>query len=305
MFRVNINEFFFNNFFFYWIQFFILPTFIFFIVYYYFIFFLKYKNINNYLFTALALLLMFVWINEYYFLNNIQTKPVNTPFLFNNLLFNSLNKYHPVLFFLSYLYIYKTTGFINCYSNYMTNNPTNFTYKINYKWIFIKNINLLWVLILISLYLGSWWAIQEGSWGGWWNWDASEVFGLIILTFYIYVLHLYSPYSKIHTIIIISWITSLIVLILYCILQMSYTLVSHNFGLNMLDYGYVNFTLNTYLLMFLGLYSYIQLLSLNFLIIEHLYIRTLLLIFINLNRRKKNKTNFFKYILLFLLFIYI
>jgi hypothetical protein len=249
---------------------------------------------------------MFLWINEYYMINNIQNKSLNTPYLFNNLLFNSLNKYHPVLFFLSYLYIYKTLGFGNLYNNYINNNWGNFTYSINYKVMFIKNINLLWLSLFISLYLGSWWAIQEGSWGGWWNWDASEVFGLIILTFYIYVLHFYSPYLKISSISIISWIMCLLVIILYCILQMSYTLVSHNFGLNMLDYGYVNFTLNTYLFMFSLVYIDTQILSLNCLIKEYLYSRINSLILVNLNLKLKTKTNFFKYILLFVvLYLYL
>jgi hypothetical protein len=114
-----------------------------FIVYYYFVFFLKPKNINTHLPVIIILLVMFLWINEYYMINNIQNKSLNTPYLFNNLLFNSLNKYHPVLFFLSYLYIYKTLGFGNLYNNYINNNWGNFTYSINYKVMFIKNINLL------------------------------------------------------------------------------------------------------------------------------------------------------------------
>ena len=28
--------------------------------------------------------------------------------------------------------------------------------------------------------MGGLWAYQEGSWGGWWDWDISEVFGLFI-----------------------------------------------------------------------------------------------------------------------------
>jgi cytochrome c biogenesis factor len=25
-------------------------------------------------------------------------------------------------------------------------------------------------ILLLGLILGGWWAYQEGSWGGWWNW---------------------------------------------------------------------------------------------------------------------------------------
>ena len=97
--RVNINEFFFNNFFFYWIQFFILPTFIIFIVFYYFIFFIKNKNAIIHLLLVVIISFLLWWVTDYYFINNNPTKVLNTPNLFNNLLFNSLNKYHPVFFF--------------------------------------------------------------------------------------------------------------------------------------------------------------------------------------------------------------
>ena len=42
---------------------------------------------------------------------------------------------------------------------------------------------------LFTAFLGAWWAFQEGSWGGWWNWDISEYFSLIILFFYTAILH--------------------------------------------------------------------------------------------------------------------
>lgn len=41
---------------------------------------------------------------------------------------------------------------------------------------------------------------------------------------------------------VLSILSSLLVLFTYLILQMSYTLVSHNFGLSLLGYGYVNIT---------------------------------------------------------------
>jgi hypothetical protein len=40
----------------------------------------------------------------------------------------------------------------------------------------------------------------------------------------------------------LSYFFSVIILLIYSLLQLSYTLVSHNFGLNLLGYGYVNIT---------------------------------------------------------------
>ena len=45
------------------------------------------------------------------------------------------------------------------------------------------------IILTITLYFGGWWALQEGSWGGWWNWDASEVLGLITLLYLILAVH--------------------------------------------------------------------------------------------------------------------
>ena len=256
--RVNINEFFFNNFFFYWIQFFILPTFIIFIVFYYFIFFIKNKNAIIHLLLVVIISFLLWWVTDYYFINNNPTKVLNTPNLFNNLLFNSLNKYHPVFFFTCYLYVYRFITFIDLYSNFRRQTFISFTYKTSYKLIFIKNLNYVWWLLLMSLYLGSWWAIQEGSWGGWWNWDASEVFGLFILTIYLLMLHTYSPYIYyLRTYTLLVTLCSVVVII-YFVLQLSYTLVSHNFGLNMLDYGYVSFVFSNLLAISLVFYLFLQ-----------------------------------------------
>jgi hypothetical protein len=134
-----------------------------------------------------------------------------------------------------------------------------FLYKTSIKKVYNKN-NTYWVVSCIALYLGAWWALQEGSWGGWWNWDSSEVFGLIVLTFILFIIHFYTIYSSLiyKNYIFFNWI--ILLLFFYTILQMSYTLVSHNFGLNILDYGYVNtnFLLVTVLiLMFYVLTHYI------------------------------------------------
>lgn len=68
------------------------------------------------------------------------------------------------------------------------------------------------------------------------------------------MLHLSYPYLSYNIIYFSSLVLSLLLILVYCILQMSYTLVSHNFGLNMLDYGYVSFTFSVILISSLIIY---------------------------------------------------
>lgn len=301
-----INDFFINNYYFLWTQFFLLPTLLIYIIYYYTI--LKVKNKNIILvFSLTILLLMFLWwVIDYYISNNYSYFTKNIEYFFNNLLYNPLNKYHPILFFISYIYIYMFMSYINFFTSFhnnYTNNISNILYKIS-----IKQVNFYWVSLSFSLYLGSWWALQEGSWGGWWNWDASEVFGLLILTFILYIFHMYHPTNtKIH-LLIVSYLWVSIIFLLYIILQMSYTLVSHNFGLSILGYGYVSFNFTCLgLLTLLFLYTILNILLKNmFLSKVHfkniIHIRTYY--FINQSTLSKQSTILF-IITLLTLYIYI
>lgn len=252
-----LSDFYFNNYYFFWTQFFLLPSLLFYLFITYNIFLHKYKNLFQYLLYILLVSLLVWWIYEYYILNSYLYFIVNIPYSFNNLLYNSLNKYHPIIFFTSYIYIYKTPFYTNYYTNSRCISNYKFFYKTSIKKIYNKN-NIYWVVSCIALYLGAWWALQEGSWGGWWNWDSSEVFGLVVLTFILFIIHFYSIYSNLiyQNYILFNWI--LILLFFYTILQMSYTLVSHNFGLNILDYGYVNTNFLLFTILIIMLYLFIH-----------------------------------------------
>jgi cytochrome c biogenesis factor len=186
--NVYINDFYLNSFYFIWTQFFILPSLLIIIHYKHTVNVLKYKNyITVTLIYATLIVLVwgvvdYYWTNQYLFINK------NSQYFFNNLLNNPLNKYHPVLFFTSYLFIYNLASYLSSTTNdrycHFYKNPQ----QINTN-LLTNKINLFWTLMLFSLYLGAWWALQEGSWGGWWNWDASEVFGLLILTYLVLILH--------------------------------------------------------------------------------------------------------------------
>ena len=170
------------------------------------------------------------------------------------MLYNPLNKYHPFIFFISYIYIYTLFLGINPFLTKRSYSLISYLYpSINKNTQ--TNLNKYWLLLNFSLYLGSWWAFQEGSWGGWWNWDSSEVFGLLILTVYVYYIHqnpLVNNYWYMQYL-LINNIT--LIIFTYSILQLSYTLVSHNFGLNILSYGYVSITFSLLYILSLLLYT--------------------------------------------------
>jgi hypothetical protein len=259
---VYLNDFYWNNFFYIWTQFFVLPLLFILLVNIYNSSFLKTKNFFKSHLNIYVLILLIWWINDYYNTNQILIPFLkNTEYFYNNLLNNPLNKYHPMFFFSSYIYfisIFRYTNiFLTMRNLFFLKNKTLYT-----------QINIYWLVILNSLYLGSWWAIQEGSWGGWWNWDASEVFGLIILTFMLVLVHkLPTPNQFIYNFNIFIYL--IITIFVYLSLQMSYTLTSHNFGLSIISYGYVNTTFTTLIVIntFIFLITFKYLTSLQ----KHMY----------------------------------
>jgi len=140
----------------------------------------------------------------------------------NTLLLNSVNKYHPLLLYLSFFAI--------LYTYYLNNN-----YSYYYKPVITiskkSSITAIFFLIAFTMFLGSWWAYQEGSWGGWWAWDPSETFGLCIFLAIVYLKH--SAYigltlSKIN---FRSKLSIHTLVLIYIFLQTNFGLTSHNFGM--------------------------------------------------------------------------
>jgi len=149
----------------------------------------------------------------------------NFVIIINFLLINTLNKYHPLLFYLS------ISSFFYFYMNLFYKNNFNYFYKNHSTNYLIRTMSSLLIITTVSLVLGSWWAFQEGSWGGWWNWDPSESFGLFLLIIVNINVHLYSNFKNNFLIKNLFILFILTYALVYCLLQMSYTLTSHNFGL--------------------------------------------------------------------------
>jgi hypothetical protein len=143
----------------------------------------------------------------------------------NALLSNSLNKYHPLLLYWSSFLCFVTT-----FALVMTYLPlVKFERNLN---IWSYQILMFRVLTLnfIALALGSWWALQEGTWGGWWNWDASEVLGLLILLVVLWSIHTRQTINNVAKVVELALISLLFVVLSYYTLQLNFELTSHSFG---------------------------------------------------------------------------
>lgn len=139
--------------------------------------------------------------------------------LLNPLLLNSINKFHPLLFYITTLNVIS----FSLVSFSVTGSFPQYNCKCA---ILFKGL----LLLLITLCLGSWWAIQEGSWGGWWNWDPSYVLGLLVILQYLSMIHLKQLGFFKKRFIIFLIVASTLLLFIYLLIQLNFDLVSHNFG---------------------------------------------------------------------------
>ena len=190
----------------------------------------------------------FIWtsllnINEYWTLNT------SSPFfsldfsMFNTLLLNSLNKYHPFFLYssLSIFWIWfiynPQLGTAKVQNNLPISSPLVKS--------IVKLLPYLVCINILALILGSWWAFQEGSWGGWWNWDISEIFGLCITLCLLALFHdTLLTRNKVFLVGYIFKSGSLLVMF-YFFMQLNFNLISHNFGLRsvyfLVDFNYLFF----------------------------------------------------------------
>ena len=159
-------------------------------------------------------------------LNYFLVSTVSVETASNVLLLNPLNRYHPFIFYLSVVIIlYIACAFLlggSCWlSQFMIN---SISYATEYKVIYVVVINWL------ALWLGSWWAFQEGTWGGWWNSDISEMLGLIIILVGLIYLHAKAPHFKVRATSLFFYSCLSGFMLTYYFIQVNYELTSHNFG---------------------------------------------------------------------------
>lgn len=208
--RIYLNEAYISLFYFFWTSFWYLPaTYLILVIFSYYLFFTKFLDKLPGLVILTFVALYCLDFIEYSFLNLSCTYLVMGSDLVNALLTNSINKYHPLIFYISTVYLFKA---------FVTN---------------LKLPNLAkpeTVTIILTLALGSWWASQEGSWGGWWNWDPSEVFGLLVMLCILVTGHNSLRNLGTYASTLNKLSTSLTVFITYFFIQLNFDIVSHNFG---------------------------------------------------------------------------
>lgn len=105
----------------------------------------------------------------------------------NTLLTNSLNLIHPVLVIGSTVYLLSFC--VNLTSLFFL--PQSFDFYL-YLCFFHSRWLLYYVLMAgIALLFGCFWALQLGTWGGWWVWENSELFLLFLFFLLVTLLHSY------------------------------------------------------------------------------------------------------------------
>ena len=187
------------------------------------------------LFTPLSALVLVVisWtvyfytfeLEDFLFFNSVTSVTTPQTQLFNNLLTNLLNKYHPAIFYasvvllLTSMVIYEARGASTTRGTAIQLQ----TYHNSY-WGPVLWYNL------IALTLGSWWALQEGTWGGWWNWDSSETLGLLVTLTVLFTLHnTLTKYSTLRWLYLNKTLVYLFIFS-YFFIQLNFEIVSHNFN---------------------------------------------------------------------------
>jgi cytochrome c biogenesis factor len=224
--RVSINDAYLGTYYFWWTNMTYLP----------FFFFLTLLAILSSAPTQLGVRRLFlVWVAllliyplelyDYISANLNLTTPLYHTYGLNTLLTNVLNRYHPFVFYTS-VFILAQVIWAKLISSTRLRYFETAGLDLHY-----KQLSWLGILInLLALWMGSWWALQEGTWGGWWNWDSSEVFGLLLSLILLNFTHSradysYRPYTYYKAIYLLnSFIIS------YFFIQLNFELVSHNFG---------------------------------------------------------------------------
>ena len=97
---------------------------------------------------------------------------------------------------------------------------------------FFNNILLkIFFFIFSALFLGSLWAYQEISWGGWWNWDMVEIinfFFFFLLLFFLHILKLNKKKIFFFNFLFLYFIF----LFFFCLIRYNIIFSIHSFVLN-------------------------------------------------------------------------
>lgn len=142
----------------------------------------------------------------------------------NFLLVNTLSVIHPLMLYIAVTFIILSVLISNLH-----------VFRISASIVHTRQILFSYTLIciqilIVTLFLGGWWAHQEGTWGGWWGWDISEVQGLFLLLFSLFFLHKQFKNNSLYfnnlTFVNIFFFH----IFFFSIIQIDFSFASHNFG---------------------------------------------------------------------------
>ena len=250
--KLTLNEPLPSTYYLFWVNLNYLPSFFF--LFSWFILLLLIKNKENciILFISLLLLIYLVELGDFLMFNTHGNYTEVTSHFFNNLLTNELNKYHPPIFYTSVIFFTYFT-----YQTLLRSIVTN-TFNISYV---LQTTSFMWLKIigvnLLALALGSWWALQEGTWGGWWNWDPSETLGLLVTLSTLLILHYPMYLGLLLKLKHLQQLTWYLFALTYFFIQLNFEIVSHNFNFK----PFFFFNSNTFLIQMVTIISLITILK--------------------------------------------
>lgn len=223
--RSNPNDSIINSFNYFWTSFTYLPTF-FFTYLYIFVLLYTLNQSSTLILLIFPLFLLynyelldFLTVNVHWYVRDGSLSGINL------LLSNNLNKYHPFIFYISVFLLVP----LMCTAPLLFTRRSRFKRNTLLKLGAVLKVSIL-LINLLALFLGSWWALQEGTWGGWWNWDASEVLGLLVSLLSLQSIHLKQTISNLTQFTEKFLIGIWVFVFSYFFIQLNFDLVSHNFG---------------------------------------------------------------------------
>ena len=224
--KTSFNGSIFSNIHFFWANLLYLAIFFWFLFFLLNIFSPNTQGFSHALFLPILFFFYTIGICDFLILNNAPRLSNHLNVSVNIFLTNLLNKYHPLLFFISaILFLY-----LNRLKLIFPKLNIIFLLPLKIKYFYNQRVRIL-LLNCTTLLMGSWWALQEGTWGGWWNWDPSETFGFEVTLFILLLSHStlvigsFKNYMKKYDLLFLIFLFS------YFFLQLNFELVSHNFGL--------------------------------------------------------------------------
>lgn len=223
--RLNSNDTYLGTYYFWWTNLTYLPSFFFVLLAIATTLFLKTYFVRSIIIGSVLIALHSIELNDYLALNALELVTPYGSFGSNFLLTNTLNRYHPLVFYTSTVLLISLLFPIIVFSLHAR------PFQFNQRWWWTDRLAPFATLInLLALWMGSWWALQEGTWGGWWNWDSSETFGLLVALTTLAFYHFRRELKSQPIITIRLGILTASFFLSYFFIQLNFDLVSHNFG---------------------------------------------------------------------------